>query len=139
MSQEIGRQQPLEVEGQPPDGAQARAASVSIEASYSGPIPQPSALQAYELIVPGAAERIIRNSEIESEYRRERETEDSQRDHFRSMVGMACGYAVAIIIISVALAAILEGHAWPAVAILGSGLVAVVKIFVEGSKKATGA
>ena len=117
MSQEIERRQAQEAEGLPPEGVPT---SVSIQSSYSGPIPQPSDLQAYEQIVPGSAAKLIRNSEIESEYRREREAIDSQRDHLRSLTGMACGYAVAVIIIAVALVAILQGHAWPAVAILGS-------------------
>lgn len=46
---------------------------VLAEHSYSGPLPQPADLQAYELVLPGAAERIMKQFEDQGAHRRELE------------------------------------------------------------------
>lgn len=110
--------------------------SIAASASWSGPLPPPGALQAYEDTLPGAAERIFANSEAESEHRRSLEREASRRDSFRSYVGMAAGYCVAMLLILIAWVAIREGHPWPGATILTGGLAAVVSVFVTGRRSA---
>ena len=46
---------------QPAEIVKGRASSVSV--SYAGPLPPPGALQAYEHILPGLAERIVSMAE----------------------------------------------------------------------------
>lgn len=65
---------------QPPvHGTQARAARANAgsleyaERTYVGPLPEPADLQAYDLIVPGAAERIVSAFERQSAHRQELE------------------------------------------------------------------
>jgi uncharacterized membrane protein len=110
--------------------------SIAASAAWSGPLPPPSALKAYEDTLPGAAERIFSNSEAEAEHRRALEREASRRDSFRSYVGMLAGCCVAILIILIAWVAIREGHSWPGATILTGGLAAVVSVFVTGRRSA---
>ena len=41
--------------------------SATLQATFSGPLPPPVALQGYEMVVPGAAERILQMAEAEQQ------------------------------------------------------------------------
>lgn len=44
-----------------------------VEASFSGPLPPPAALEGYESTQPGAADRIIAMAEMQAKHRQEQE------------------------------------------------------------------
>ena len=121
-----------EIENRSDDSDEQEVRASIVSASWSAPLPPPAALEAYEKTLPGAADRIFRNAEAESEHRRRLEREAS----IRQRLGMFMGYAVALAIVLVAAIAILYGHAWTGGLILAGGLIAAVSVFVGGSKLA---
>jgi uncharacterized membrane protein len=64
------------------------------EHSYSGPLPAPADLQAYELVVPGAAERIISAFERQSEHRHDLEQRVIDGSESRSGIGQWLAFIV---------------------------------------------
>jgi uncharacterized membrane protein len=62
-------------QNKPPVGRQQQQLQIHnlTHQSFEGPIPPPAALQQYEAIVPGAAERILAMAEEESRHRRQQE------------------------------------------------------------------
>ena len=73
-----------------------------VAAAYSGPLPPPEFLRQYDDVCPGAAERILRNMEEESQHRRRCEAAliDSevtrQREEARSnQFGQICAFLIA--------------------------------------------
>ena len=56
-----------------PDGSSDNGRTlvgVETSLSWSGPLPPPKVLEAYDRLVPGAAERIMKMAEQQSEHRR---------------------------------------------------------------------
>ena len=49
---------------------QGNPSAISIATTFSGPIPPPSFLEQYELLVPGIAKRFLEEPRIEAEHRR---------------------------------------------------------------------
>ena len=54
-----------------PAGSSQGSRSVARVETFQGPIPPPSVLEAYEKILPGAAERILKMAENQSTHRQE--------------------------------------------------------------------
>ena len=61
---------------------------VETRSEHYGPLPPPSDLQEYDNVVPGAAERIIRMAENQSEHRRELERKVVFGDSTRAFCGL---------------------------------------------------
>lgn len=84
----------------PAQGSRTRAARSDgrqieyAEVSYSGPLPAPADLQAYELIVPGAAERIISAFERQTEHRHDLELRVIEGSEGRSGLGQWLAFLV---------------------------------------------
>ena len=125
MSQEMERR---------PEGEEQLLLKAEFHELTIGPVPPPEVLEAYEKIVPGSAKLTFDNFIAETEHRRKLESETSNRDTFRSNLGMISGYVVAVFLIGVALMAILEGHPGPGATIIVGGLASAVGIFVSGSR-----
>jgi uncharacterized membrane protein len=119
-----------EIENRSEDSDEREVRTSIVSASWSGPLPPPAAFEAYEKTLPGAADRIFKNVETESEHRRQLEREASSRQ----WLGMFMGYGVALAIVVVAAIAVVGGHAWTGGGILAGGLIAAVSVFVGGSK-----
>ena len=71
---------------------------------YSGPIPHPSILEGFEKIVPGAAERILRMAEQDSEHQREVEilaitstVKEIRRGQIFGLIAVLCAFIACII------------------------------------------
>ena len=109
--------------------------------SYRGPLPQPAAIQAYEEILPGAADRIFTMAENEAKHRHEIESVSMELSSFelrsayqRSNRGLLLGAIVAIVI--VAGGAYMAYLGEPAVGggVIGGTIVGLAGTFVYGAR-----
>lgn len=103
--------------------------------NFSGPLPHPQILEHYNAILPGAAERILKMAEDQSEHRRKLESEVIFSGINNSKKGLLFGFIIGItgligsVIISLFGQAILGG-------VIGiSTLTALVGVFVYGTSQ----
>ena len=90
-------------------GKEVRAVVSQVIQEFSGPLPPPNVLKQYDIICPGAAERILSMAERQSEHRQNIENKmikSEARDSFLGVVfafllGMSCLVVAAIIVINV--------------------------------------
>jgi uncharacterized membrane protein len=106
----------------------ARRPVVSVTEHFSGPLPPPSALQAYEKAHPGAAERILKMAEEQATHRQTLERKVVESNIFNEKAGMVLGFVLLISLMSIGavlvysgkkvegLAALLSSPAIPAIA-----------------------
>lgn len=107
-----------------------------------GPLPPPAALEQFERIAPGSAERIIRMAESEQAHRHalESASAQTQRDAVRltardGLTGMILGAVIALAGIGAAFAAFWLGAPWPlAVAFLSLPVMIVAVELVRHKK-----
>ena len=128
-------------------GARHRVAMVSEQ--YAGPLPPPQMLQQYEATVPGAADRILRMAERESEHRRslEREVvaaerEDRARQRSERRLGQVLGFVLCVVAI-VAGAVVAVRSSGTAGQIMGGiigagGLASLVLALMTGQRPSNG-
>ena len=108
---------------------------IQMSGQYSGPLPIPSHLEQYEQILPGAADRIIRMAEKQSEHRQELEKRVIKSDTRNSLAGLIFGFIIGIVGIVrgaylISIGQIIEGS------IFGGGtIVSLVGTFIYGSQK----
>ena len=105
---------------------------IATEASWSGPLPPPSALQEFEMIVPGGAERIFAQFEKEADHRRSIEGKQARFIVRDTHVGQILAGLYAICAFAVIAFAIDRGAYWIA-GILGGttivgGLIAFLRL-----------
>lgn len=67
-----------------------------VAASYSGPLPPPAALERYEQVCPGAADRILKQWETQSQHRQALESAVVQSNVANSRRGQILGFLLAI-------------------------------------------
>lgn len=120
-------------DGQPDLGQVPVVKQTHIEASYSGPLPPPSILQQYNDIVPGAAERILRMAEQQSEHRQLLEKTVVIGDSKRADRGLICGLIVALAALGGGVFLIFTGHEWSGASIAGLDIIGLVSVFVYGT------
>lgn len=70
--------------------------SVMQQSEFSGPIPHPDILKGYDAIVPGAAERIIRMAEKQSEHRQSMEKTIVEAEIRDSNKGINCAFILGL-------------------------------------------
>ncbi|MDQ2694694.1 MAG: DUF2335 domain-containing protein [Pseudomonadota bacterium] len=109
----------------------------------SGPLPSPEAVEGYERILPGAAERLFAMAEKQAEHRRALESQ-SLAEEFKlqnrllDLKARGQWFAVAAVLAGAALAAfaLYSGHPAAAATIFGVGLAPVVGAFLYVRKEA---
>lgn len=101
--------------------------------SFSGPLPHPGILKQFDDVVPGAAERIIKMAENQSEHRRNLEKSVIDSDIKRSKYGQVLGFIIAGI--GLVITAVIGVWGNPIVSgLLGfTTLGSLVGVFVHGS------
>jgi len=112
-----------------------------VVAMWQGPIPSPEALQSFEAVVPGAAERVLKMAEDEAKVRRDvmqsdHEYENRTREHdtIRYHEGVKRGQYLAFtvtmtIVLSAGVLACL-GHEKTAMVVAGVGLANIAATFI---------
>lgn len=100
------------------------------QATYSGPIPPPAAMEQYERIVPGAANRILAMAEREQEARHEFMASERRLRHR----GQWIGALLVLLLIGASVYFAYVGLAVLAGTVMGVTLLGVATIFVLGKK-----
>lgn len=97
---------------------------------YSGPLPHPDALERYEQIVPGAAERIISMAEKEMEHRHKNETMLSRNVVRTTYTSILFAFISVIILSGLVFFALHKGYDRVGAAIAVGAIAAVAGVFI---------
>lgn len=108
------------------------AQQVRIERSFSGPLPPPDALDHYERILPGAAERILRMAEIEGEERRANVAKLVSTETKVEKRGQLMAFAVAVLGLVGSFFLIKWGFEVIGTAFGGAIILGMVTLFIKG-------
>lgn len=107
-----------------------------IAASYSGPLPLSSELKNYEMIVPGAGERILKMAETESAHRHKIELDVmtanimlANKKANERLIGQIFALIIAITCIGAGIWFIALGKSLAGTIFSGSGLFSVLAVF----------
>jgi uncharacterized membrane protein len=114
------------------NAAAAQLVKVAATLSYSGPLPPPEALQRYDQIFPGAADRIIKMAESQHEHRQKLEKTVVESNSFSQKVGLILGFVVAMTAIVGGIWLAHEGKSGSGVTAIIAALAALVGVFVYG-------
>ncbi|MXY95518.1 MAG: DUF2335 domain-containing protein [Caldilineaceae bacterium SB0670_bin_27] len=96
--------------------------------AWSGPLPAPSDFQAYEDVVEGAANRIMKMAEIQLAHRVALEAKTLDRSYW----GLAAGFIIAMTALISGVVVTLNGYPLAGFGIIGVDLVSLVSLFVFG-------
>ncbi|WP_165820194.1 DUF2335 domain-containing protein [Microvirga sp. KLBC 81] len=107
-----------------------------VQQHWSGPLPDPETLAAFDQIVPGGAARIFDQFEKEADHRRALERSQTRFVIRDTHIGQALAGTFALAGLSVAAFAIYAGAQWAATIIGGSVLVPIVYAFLKQTWKA---
>jgi len=102
--------------------------------TWSGPIPPPQTLEGYEMLVPGAADRILKLAETQTAHRIDMESTVIRGDSKRSYLGLIAGFALSTMVIAGGIYLIAIGHDWAGVGLVGLNLTGLAAVFVYGSR-----
>ena len=101
---------------------------------HSGPIPSPDVMRQYDLLLPGAAERILQMAEREAQHQHDivKNSLDAQRREIRR--GQILGFLIGISSLSSSVVALYLNHPTTAGILGGTTVVGLVTVFVIGRK-----
>lgn len=124
--------------------------------AFQGPIPPPDALERYDAIIPGAAERILRMAESETAHRHQQEN-DAMRANIAAQqkqldiasyqtkavyrsdgIGQIFGLIVSLSCVAGAVWLALNNHDWAAGALAALPTAAVIKAFFSHRMQQSG-
>lgn len=103
--------------------------------SYQGPLPHPEHFERYEVILPGAADRILRMAETQSRHRQMIERREQLADVFLGWCGILSAFFICVVAIVGGVYCIREGRPVYGTILGGAGLAAVVGAFLYGRPK----
>lgn len=127
--------------------AQARGESpdrlvTTLAYMFSGPYPPPEMLEAYDRVLPGLADRIVRQGESQTAHRQQIERdllaierEDQREFRGQSRLGLLLGFGVAIFGMLAAIAVTAIGHPVVGGVAFISDLGLLAGVFVYGSRR----
>ncbi|MEK7117594.1 MAG: DUF2335 domain-containing protein [Patescibacteria group bacterium] len=104
---------------------------LQITEHFSGPLPHPKILEHYDRIVPGAADRIIKKFESQTEHRQFLENKVINGDNFRATLGLIFGFIIAMSAIFGGIYTALQGYQWLGGSLSFAGLALLVGAFVK--------
>jgi uncharacterized membrane protein len=106
-----------------------------VAAFRSAPLPLPSELQAYEAILPGAADRIFIMVESQSSHRQGLEKRALSIEDRNSLLGIIAGWFIGVLGLLVAGFCIYTGHDVAGGTIGGVSLASLVGTFIYGTRE----
>ena len=106
----------------------------SVSVSFSGPIPPPAVLSAYEAFQPGLGERLIRHYEDEAAHVRTLERRTLGWDTFSTVLGQILAFFVAISGLGLTAYAIHAQQPWVAAVLGGGTLASLVGVFLRSQR-----
>ncbi|MCK5644321.1 MAG: DUF2335 domain-containing protein [Gammaproteobacteria bacterium] len=129
----VGEVLPLEEGAQ---GAELAARIVTLvkHESFSGPLPHPQHLQAYDNIAPGTALRIVTMAEKQQNHNIDTESKLVKSDISDRRLGMVFGAGLFLLLILAAYYSGKNENDYLATLFLGAAVLNVIGIFVNGRK-----
>lgn len=122
-------------EGRTPNDASAPVALHRVTTiSIQWPLPPPAALEHYERVLPGAAERILRLAELQAGHRRDVETTVVDSNVRRATRGQALAFVLALATILGGLVLIGLGRSVEGLASLLLAVTSLVAVFVVSKR-----
>lgn len=124
-----------------PSGKGLQASELSVEKyeAYSGPLPDPRTLEHYNMIIPGAAERILIMAEKHADHycQMEKELLEVQKrladqDHKQKARGQLYAFFTSLVMTALSAYALWSGHPKVAGAVGTTTIVALVTVFITG-------
>lgn len=100
--------------------------------SYSGPVPPPELLLAYDELDPGRGGKILQLAEDQTRHRMRLEDRVITSDIVRSWAGLVLGFVFGLLILAAGSALIYGGHDWAGAGIITGTLVTGAGVFVYG-------
>lgn len=113
---------------------QNKSQEMMVQEVFSGPLPHPSILEKYEQVVPGAAERIFKSFENQTEHRHKIEKSVIKTQNRLSIVGLVFGFIIAMTTIIGGIYTVLKDRPLLGGALSFSGLAILVGAFLLNKK-----
>jgi uncharacterized membrane protein len=98
--------------------------------SFSGPIPPPEALERYNNVLPGAAERIIAMAESQHQHRQSLERHVIESNVSAQKLGTVLGFIVAMTVVLGGMYLVHEGKSTAGLAAILTALASLVGVFL---------
>ena len=114
--------------------AQSRQELISVQASYSGPLPAPSDLAKYDVIVPGMADRLLTKFEQQADHRMALEAHVIHSDSTRATWGLAAAFVFGLVLLGAAIYLIVNGYETAGVVAIITEFVTYGGLFIYGSE-----
>ncbi len=105
---------------------------------FSGPLPHPRHLHAYEAICPGAADRLLKMAEAQQAADIAFDRAEQESDHADLKRGMWMGFGALALLIIGAAVSVWVGQNTMAFMFLGAGVLGTVGRFITGRKNGNG-
>jgi Predicted membrane protein len=128
---------PNQQQYQSPKVQQEQGAILQVSHSYSGPIPSPEVLAAYEAISPGAAQKIIEMAQNQSTHRIKLEEIVVVSREKQSQRGQYFAFILTLALIACAVYALYIGAYKIASIIISITVIAVATLFITGKASQT--
>jgi len=112
----------------PPPNAEMRIQAMM--RSFSGPLPSPEALERYNQILPGAAERIITMAESQHHHRQGLEAHVIHSNVSAQKLGTVLGFIVAMTVVIGGMYLVHEGKSGEGLAAILTALASLVGVFL---------
>ncbi|AEB08495.1 DUF2335 domain-containing protein [Desulfobacca acetoxidans] len=106
-----------------------------LSAARSAPLPLPSELEAYESILPGAAQRIFLMAEAQSNHRQRLEVKALSIEGRNSLLGILAGWFLGTLGLLTSGLCIYSGHDAAGATIGGISLASLVGTFIYGTRE----
>ena len=123
---------------QPPSkvepSAQTQAAHVEIKTAFSGPLPPPEIMKAYNDILPGGAERILAMAENQAQHRRELEKIVVKGNSWHQVWGIVAAFVVTVLVVGAGTFLIYNDKDASGLTMIITNLVALAGVFVYARK-----
>jgi len=101
-----------------------------MRASFSGPLPPPDALERYNEVLPGAAERIIAMAESQHAHRQSSEKHVIHSNISAQKLGTVLGFIVAMTVVVGGMFLVHEGKSGEGLAAILTALASLVGVFL---------
>lgn len=113
-------------------GRTSRADRGAGPAAPTGPLPSPDAVQRYEQVLPGAADRIMKLIESQAEHRMDMETSLVEGALRTERLGQVFGLSIVVLVFAVSAWLIDGGHGISGTVLGVTDLVALIAVFLRG-------
>ncbi len=113
--------------------SQQEARLLGISSSFSGPLPPPDSLKAYDIVEPGLARKIFDLAEKQAQHRMELEKAVILGDGRRSWAGLCLGFVIACLFLGSSTYIIISGHDLAGGLLAYGGLASLVSVFIYGT------